>query len=235
MKLAIMQPYFFPYLGYFALIKHSDQFILFDNVQYIRHGWINRNRILKPGSGWQYFIVPLEKHSREVSIKDIIISSTEDWRKRILGQIEHYKKIAPNYIEVKALLEDCFSQNSNNITKLNAVCLQKTCHYLNIDFNFSVFSELKMDLEEIHAPDEWALFISKRLGISEYINSQDGILFFDRKKYADNNITLSFLKVNITEYPQFRNQFEPSLSIIDVLMFNDKKQVLTLLDNISYL
>ena len=80
MKLGIMQPYFFPYLGYFDLINYSNRWIIFDTVQYIRHGWINRNRILKPGEDWQYISVPLVKHQREILIKDVEISANQDWK-----------------------------------------------------------------------------------------------------------------------------------------------------------
>ena len=75
MRLGIMQPYFFPYIGYMSLIKNTDLFILFDDVQFIRHGWIERNRILKPSGGWQYIAVPLEKHHRDTLIKEIRINA----------------------------------------------------------------------------------------------------------------------------------------------------------------
>src|SRR5665648_86327 len=91
MKVGIMQPYFFPYLGYFSLIKNTEQFILFDPVQFIKHGWIERNRILKPQGDWQYISVPLVKHSRDTIIKDIQISNTNDWKQTIFAQLVHYK------------------------------------------------------------------------------------------------------------------------------------------------
>ena len=98
MKLAIMQPYFSPYLGYFSLIKHTDNFILLDTVQFIRHGWIERNRILKPGwDTWQYIKVPLEKHSKNSIIKDIRIKTNQDWKRKLISQLVHYKKRAPFY------------------------------------------------------------------------------------------------------------------------------------------
>ena len=86
-KIGIMQPYFFPYLGYISLIKHTDEFMLFDPVQFIRHGWIERNRILKPGEGWQYIQVPLQKHSLTTDIKDIKIDNTQNWRVKLLSQL----------------------------------------------------------------------------------------------------------------------------------------------------
>jgi hypothetical protein len=102
-NVAIMQPYFAPYLGYISLIKHSDEFILFDTVQFIRHGWIERNRVLKQNEGWLYIQVPLEKFSRETLIKDVKINNEADWKKKILSQLVIYKKTAPNYYKVVTL------------------------------------------------------------------------------------------------------------------------------------
>ena len=95
MKLGIMQPYFFPYIGYISLVKHTDEFILFDTVQFIKHGWIERNRILKPTGGWQYISVPLEKHSLSTLIMDTKIRNNDDWKAKILNQLVHYKRRAP--------------------------------------------------------------------------------------------------------------------------------------------
>ena len=100
-----MQPYFVPYIGYFSLIKHSDLFILFDPVQFIRHGWIERNRVLKQNDGWLYIQVPLIKNnSRETLIKDCLIDNTKDWKSKIKSQLQPYKKIAPNYFKVLKII-----------------------------------------------------------------------------------------------------------------------------------
>ena len=96
MRLGIMQPYFFPYIGYISLIKNVDKFILLDDVQFIRHGWIERNRILKPTGGWQYISVPLEKHGQKIAIKDIKINNSQQWKSKIISQLTYYKK-APYY------------------------------------------------------------------------------------------------------------------------------------------
>jgi hypothetical protein len=95
MKIGIMQPYFFPYPGYFSLIAQCDKWVVFDIPQYIRHGWVNRNRILHPKDGWQYIVVPVKKHSRNTAICDIHISGNTNWSERILHQTGHYKKHAP--------------------------------------------------------------------------------------------------------------------------------------------
>lgn len=90
MKLAIMQPYFVPYIGYWQLIHAVDTFVLFDDVQFIRRGWVNRNRVLKHGGGWQYITVPLRKHSLNQLIKDIYVHGNKAWKKQILRQLDHY-------------------------------------------------------------------------------------------------------------------------------------------------
>ena len=114
MKVAIMQPYFFPYIGYFQLIKHSDLFVLFDDVQYIRHGWVNRNRILKPDKDWQYIIAPLQNHQQSTLIKDIKVQDGDDWKIKIIRQIEHYKKRSPFYKETIQIIDEYFNEDNNN-------------------------------------------------------------------------------------------------------------------------
>src|SRR5690349_15266291 len=109
MRVALMQPYFFPYIGYFSLIKDVDRFILGDTVQYIAQGWINRNRILKSGAdGWDYVIVPLIKHTYKANINEVKIVDNNDWSEKILRQIAHYKKKAPYYNNVIGILTECF-------------------------------------------------------------------------------------------------------------------------------
>ncbi|WP_107942070.1 WbqC family protein [Metasolibacillus fluoroglycofenilyticus] len=232
MKVAIMQPYFFPYLGYFSLIKNTDQFILFDTVQYMRHGWIERNRILKPQEGWQYVQAPLMKHSKSTSIKDIQIKNEDNWKERIIRQLEHYKKKAPYYNEVISVVRLALELDTDSIVKLNENILKVVCAYIGIDLSVKVFSEMDITIKKVHAPDEWALNICESLGgIQEYWNPQGGIEFFNRKKYSDAGLTINFLKINLESYSQKRRAFEAGLSIIDVMMFNSPEEIRKMLDN----
>src|SRR5687767_5750922 len=105
-RIAIMQPYFFPYLGYFGLIANTDRFILLDEVQYIRHGWINRNRLSKAGGGWLYMQVPLMPHTHTALIKDVRIDNRQPWKEKILAQLVEYKRRAPHYWPVRNLVND---------------------------------------------------------------------------------------------------------------------------------
>ena len=157
MKIGIMQPYFFPYLGYFSLIKHTDRFILLDDVQFINHGWIERNRILKPQEGWQYISVPLMKHSRDTKIKDITIRDESDWKCKIFAQLEHYKKKANYYNETISILKDALCIDTNSITKLNHHILKVICNYIGVEANIEIFSEMNLLIDPVNSPDEWAL------------------------------------------------------------------------------
>jgi len=236
MKLAIMQPYFFPYLGYFSLIKHTDKFILFDTVQFIRHGWIERNRILKPSDGWQYFRVPLQKHPRETKIKDILIDNDQAWKEMILAQLQHYKKSAPYYLNVIEILKEVFSQEYNNIVDLNLFSLKVVCNYLKIKTPIEIYSKMNIDIKQVNAPDEWALNICKSIkDVTEYWNPPGGKSFFHKEKYMKEGIDLKFHEIKLNEYDQKREIFEKGLSIIDVMMFNSVEEIHKMLDNYELL
>lgn len=232
-SVAIMQPYFFPYLGYFALIKHTDFFVVFDPVQYIRKGWINRNRVLKPGEGWQYMTAPIQAADREAQIKDILVVEGQDWKMLILRQLEHYKKKAPCYADVRRLLENCFTSDELSISRLNTAYIAQVCDYIGIEFKHAIFSEMDLMIGPVTGPDEWALRISQAMGITTYVNPPGGREFFSSEKYRDNGIDLQFLDIKLKQYSQRRSAFEPGLSIIDVLMFNTPEQVRDMLDEIS--
>lgn len=227
-----MQPYFMPYIGYLSLIKHTDEFILFDTVQFIRHGWIERNRILKQGGDWLYIQVPLKKESRDSLIKDSFIDNSQDWKSKILAQLQHYKKRAPYYQNVVDILQKTFNSEYDTITELNKKSLELICEYLGINRPIHVFSKMNLDIKPANAPDEWALNICQSLGdVDEYWNPPGGQEFFDKKKYDDGGINLVFQKVNLVPYDQKTDEFIAGLSIIDVMMFNSPEEINTMLDN----
>jgi hypothetical protein len=222
---AIMQPYFFPYLGYFALIQQTDFFVAFDPVQYIRKGWMNRNRVLKPAEGWQYLTAPMQAHSQEALISEVQVQAGDEWKVKIMRQLEHYKKRAPHYAAVMGLLEMCFANADTSLSRLNVYYLEQVCVYLGLPFRHALFSDLHLELGPVTSPDEWALRISQALGAKNYINQPGGREFFDPAKYHAAGINLQFIDFELVPYNQFRPVFEPGLSIIDVLMFNTPEQV----------
>ena len=235
MRLAIMQPYFFPYLGYYSLIKKSDKFILFDTVQFIRRGWIERNRILKPTEGWQYVSVPLVKRPISTIIREMEIKNNEDWKLKLNLQLEHYKKRAPFYRETLRVIEDSLDIDTNSVVKLNENILKKTCEYFGITSNISVFSEMNLIIGEVNHPGEWALNITKSLGGKEYINPMGGVDIFKREQFSEAGISLKFLGNNLSQYNQRRCVFQEGLSIIDVMMFNEPAVISNLIDDFYYL
>ena len=229
-----MQPYFFPYLGYYSLIKHTDEFILFDTPQFIRHGWIERNRILNDKGEPFYFRVPLVKHSRNTNIRDIQIRNTENWKQKIISQTAAYKKRAPLYKQVIELLNECFEPEFESITKLNQHVLNTTSKYLNIDTPIKVWSEMNLKIDENSTADEWALNISKAIGADTYYNPVGGLEFFDKSKYINAGIDIQFMKLLSTKYRQFKNEFVPFLSVLDSLMFCSVDEVNNQIDNFEF-
>ena len=224
MKLGIMQPYFFPYLGYFDLIYQTDRWIVFDTVQYIRHGWINRNRVLHPKKGWLYIIVPV-KYSRDTLIMAVRIADDGKWKKRILGQLQHYKKKAPFYVQTIHLVEECLEIEESFVSRLNVRILEKVCSVLGIKFDYQFFSEMKLELGPINGPGDWALRISQVLGATEYVNPPGGAALFSPEEFRSAGIKLTIRQIPPMEYQCDGYEFIPNLSIIDVLMWNEPEKV----------
>ncbi len=225
MKLGLMQPYFFPYLGYFDLIYQTDVWIVFDTVQYTRRGWMNRNRILHPRSGWQYITVPVQKHPRDTPIKAIRIAQTQPWREKILGQLGHYRRRAPFYHEVIALVKRCLWPDESSLARLNVRCLAAVCDYLDIPLQPRYLSEMNLELGVIREPDDWALQIALALGADEYVNPPGGKGLYDPQKYARAGVKLTIRNLPPLEYTSPGYEFIPNLSILDVLMWNEPARV----------
>lgn len=232
MKLAIMQPYFFPYLGYYSLIAKTDQFVLLDTAQFMRHGWIERNRVLKPSEGWQYIAVPLEKHQLGTAIRDVRIRHAEDWKSRIYRQLEHYRKRSPFYKEALEVIKEAIEVDVDTIVDLNANVLNVTCQYIGLKADIKTWSFMDLPIAEVAHAGQWALNISHSLGAKEYINPVGGMSIFDPVEFDAKNIKLTFLGNNCTPYSQRRSSFEAGLSIIDAMMFNQPSQILDLVQDV---
>lgn len=222
MKLGIMQPYFFPYIGYFQLMNAVDRWVVFDQVQFIDKGWINRNRILHPDAEkeWQYITVPLAKKAQFDKICDISIKTEIDWRNDILGKLTSYRRKAPYYQQTRDFVRDCFDTDETKLAGLVVRILRKTATYLGIRTPIEVQSEMNLQLGEICHPGQWALRISQVLGADEYLNPAGGRSIFNKDEFYSSNIKLGFLSTNLNVYAQKRLNFVAGLSIIDVMMFN---------------
>lgn len=220
-RIAGMQPYFFPYLGYWQLIDAVDCFVLFDEAQYIKQGWINRNRILKPGGGWQYIQVPVARHPMSAPICDVQIVADSKWKSRILNQLAHYRKKAPFYSEATATVEAIFmGGDDQRIGALNCRIVREICTLLSIDTKILVSSAQRFDYSEVKDTRDWALAHAVHLGATELINPSGGFDLLDMEKFKARGIGLSMLESPAISYSQSQTPFESSLSIIDVLMYN---------------
>lgn len=226
MNLAIMQPYFFPYLGYFQLMDVADEWVIFDNVQFISKGWVNRNRILHadPQKGWQYITIPLSNRSRFSKINEITISNKQNWTDSILGKLTIYKK-APHYKKTIDFIEECLTSPKENLSEFLEKTLIKTSKHLGIETPISSFSKKDWKLPEITHPGQWALEISKIKNAERYINLYGGSEIFNQEEFDESGINIEFLKPTLNNYPQYRDRFIEGLSIIDIMMWNDKRSI----------
>lgn len=221
-----MQPYFFPYLGHFALITSVDKWIVFDVTQYTKKSWINRNRILSQQLGWQYISAPLEKSTTTQKIYDAEIKDRPALHGYIAGKLSHYKKYAPHFNEVMSMVDNIFADvEDDSLVLFNVTSLSIICRYLNIPFHYEICSSLKLHFPDYMAAGDWAPFIAHSLKASTYINPIGGIELFKKTDFEDNKINLCFMDFNNPEYPTTGYTFEPGLSILDVMMWNSPKKI----------
>ncbi len=230
MKLAVSQPYFFPYIGIFQLIYYTDFFVVFDTVQYVKRSWMNRNRVLHPNKEFNYIVLPVKKSKSNI-IKDIEIAKNENWQEKILGQIGVYARKAPYYKEVRELMHECLSIEESNFSSLTIRQMEYICQYLGIKFAYQFLSKMDIKLPKINEPGEWCLYISEALKAKEYVNMPRGAEIYKEAQFEEKNINLRFLNPIIKEYNQKRDNFIPRLSIIDILMWNSKEEVLDMIRN----
>jgi hypothetical protein len=232
-KIGIMQPYFFPYLGYFDLINRTNKWIVFDTVKYSPKSWMNRNRILHPTCGWQYINVPVDKHVAGGLIKDVKVKGMSTAHKKIQGQIEHYRRGgAPYFSTVAKLIDDCFNKLQGDLLcDVNVCALSIFCDYLGITFNYSILSRTPILLPEIQHPGQWALEIADAFSADIYINPPGGRSIFKNTEWEDRSIKLGFTKMVSFFYSTKNYIFIEHLSIIDILMWNSPEDVKSYLDS----
>lgn len=229
MKVAIMQPYFFPYIGYFQLINAVDVFVVYDNIEYTKKGWINRNRILVNGKP-EYISLPLKKDSDYLNVDQRYLS--ESWnmdKKKLLNKIKESYRKAPFYENIMPLIEDIINYPEDNLFKFIYNSILKLSDFLSINTKIVMSSSLQYD-NNLKSQDK-VLSICKSLGAKTYINPEGGVDLYDKEDFLSNSIELFFLKADKRTYVQYHNDFVPFLSIIDVLMFNDKNSVMDYLTN----
>ena len=225
MKLGIMQPYFLPYIGYFQLINAVDKYVIYDDVNFIKGGWINRNKILLNGNAFM-INVPMQGASSFKKINEIKVGIN---KKKLLIIIEQAYKKAPFYSIVFPLVSEIIQYDNDNLALFISNSVIKIAKYLQIETEILLSSEIKKD-NNLKAQKK-VINICKILGATEYYNSIGGLELYNKEEFASHNLTLKFLKSKIIPYQQLNNEFIPYLSILDVLMFNSVENINLMLDN----
>ena len=225
MRLAIMQPYIFPYIGYFQLINAVDKFVIFDDVNFIKKGWINRNRILQNNSA-NVFTVPLVKASQNRLINSIQVSNDIKWKEKLSLTLQHSYGKAPFFNTIYKMVMSVFESEADTISELAYMSLKIVCDYLDIKIKFVFSSEYNN--KHMKGQDR-IIDICLLENTTQYINAFGGKELYSPQAFQEKGIELFFVKTKPYEYKQFNNPFVSNLSIIDILMFNEKERVQELL------
>ena len=230
MTLAIMQPYFLPYIGYMQLMNAVDTFVLYDDVAFINRGWINRNRLLINGQEF-IFTVPLKDASQNKRINEVHIADDPKWRGKLLKTIEQGYRKASHYQTVMPLTEKMVNFTTDSIADLVYFSLVEFNQYLDLSTRLVPSSTMYQNGEL--RSQERILDICRQENATQYINPSGGTALYDKPTFAEAGITLNFLSAKPVEYPQSnsRNPFMPWLSILDILMNNEKARVRAMLED----
>ena len=223
-----MQPYIFPYIGYFQLINAVDKFVIYDDVNFINKGWINRNRILNNGKD-SLFSIPLKEASQNKLINEIDVNWDSAWKSKFMKTIEQCYKKAPFYQETLLIIQQTLQIDDEPISRIIENNLRPICAYL--DIKTEIVSSSAIYQNTHLKAQERILGICLQEKATQYINPIGGLELYDKRFFEAKNITLNFIKSKPIEYPQFKNEFVPWLSMIDVLMFNSKEKITSFLNN----
>lgn len=222
-RIAIMQPYVFPHLGYFHLIDATNLFVFYDDVNYITRGWINRNRILLNGKAFT-FTVPVAKASQNKLINETASVIDDSWREKIKRTLAQAYRKAPYFPQVEPVVTSVFSESYRSVSELAINSIVQTYTYLDIPFNYTTSSTCSPETKGMDKADR-LIAIAKINGYKRYVNTPGGMSLYSKDYFKRNGIDLAFVKSESIEYKQQTNEFVPSLSIIDALMFNDPNTI----------
>ncbi|MDH6306110.1 hypothetical protein M2459_002746 [Parabacteroides sp. PF5-5] len=225
MKLAMSQPYFFPYIGYFQLIHAADRFILYDNLLYNKRGWVQRNRIYTAGKGEDYIIVPLKSRSYSKYINELAIDYSNPWKEKLLKKLRHSYKKAAYYEEIYPFIASLLAEDYLLLSQLNNRTIRATANLLGIQTTIISNSQAYETIEEelknrecsYEAKTQRILLACQKEKADTYINAIGGLALYSKDIFRANGIDLRFVQTAVYTYRQQATDFIPHLSIIDVL------------------
>ena len=218
-----MQPYFFPYIGYFQLIAAADMFIVYDNIKYTKKGWISRNRMLQNGRDVM-FSLPLRSDSDYLDVCERVLSE-EFNRDKLLNQFKGAYRRAPYFALTFPLLEQIVRYEDTNLFRFLHHSIIKICEHLGIATEIRISSDIAID-HDLKSQDK-VIALCKAVGATTYVNTIGGVELYSKETFLEKGIDLKFIRSLPFEYPQLGNEFVPWLSIIDVMMFNSLDAIKT--------
>lgn len=221
-SVAIMQPYFLPYIGYFQLIDSVDVFVLYDDVHFIKKGFIHRNSILLNGKPHR-FSIPLDKPSQNKLINETQLSIDDKWLDSFFKTINHAYCKAPFFEEVNNILKSLFDKTPNTISELAIKSVKVIAQTLDLNTKFETAS--LHGFPKVQEKAQRLVQITQYFKGDRYINPSGGQEIYSKEQFMDLNMPLYFLEHKLNEYKQFDSSFRAGLSILDVMMFNDSKTI----------
>ncbi len=227
-----MQPYFFPYIGYFQLINAVDKFVIYDDVSYIKQGWINRNHILISQKK-HLFTIPVEDQSSNSDINQTLLNSdrVNAWYKKFSKTLSYEYGTSTNYEVIFGMINTLLNQDYNTISDLNHNIIQTICNYLRISTEIVRSSSIYKN-KDINGVAR-VLDICRRELATAYVNPIGGKDLYEKELFLCKGINLYFLNPKFEIYPQKSKEFIPGLSIIDILMNCSIEQITEMLGQYS--
>ncbi|PAY15800.1 hypothetical protein CKO51_30010 [Rhodopirellula sp. SM50] len=226
-RIAIMQPYFFPYIGYFHLLHAADSLVLYDNLQYTKKGWINRNRMLVNGSD-ALFSIPLRKASDYSTIEQREVSEDFD-RRKLLNRVRSAYQKAPHFAEAMSLFTTAIEYPEPNLFRFIKHSLVLLCEHLGI--STPIIDSSTVSIDHTARGQDKVLAICRALDATTYVNAIGGAALYDHASFNAHGIDLWFIQSEHQSYQQFNHPFVAWLSILDVLMFNPTETVRQWVEN----
>ncbi len=225
MRLGIMQPYFMPYIGYWQLLAMVDAFVLYDNIQYTKKGWVNRNRFLQNGKD-ALFTIPVKKDSDFLDIVRRSIADDFD-RDKLINRFDASYRKAPFFERVFPVITSIIRAEHRNLFEYIHQSIRVTADFLDINTPIVISSSIATD-HSLRGESK-VIGICKAMGATTYTNAIGGQQLYSKSTFATHAVTLEFIKTRPICYQQYGGAFVANLSIIDVMMFNSKESIRAML------
>lgn len=233
MRVALMQPYLFPYLGYFQLIAAADRFVTFDTAQYLRRGWMHRNRVLDADGGWQWLGLPVVKAPRDTPVHAMRVNREIDLLGRFEDALRPYRERAPFVDVVEDLVRRWCAIDDDSFTTVVEGGLTLVCDLLGLRFAPIRATTLGLTRAEDDPVSSWAVAACRELDATSYVNAPGGRELYPAADFHDAALGLAFVEPTLPTYDRAGLSFEPGLSILDVIAFAGPAATAAMIDQAS--